>query len=597
MASNHVLSPAFPPFVRPKLSPEGWKNSLQTNNVCSLRIWPVPGWVTSINPCSRSSRQRLSTYYSPSSWSYEFLETLANDNNVLMEAEMDTIKSLEEEVKCMLDDETAEPLASLELIDDICRLGLGYLFEENIKRALNRVVQSSENDCNQAILKSRHASALYFRILRQHGFEISTDMMFVSFMDNGIGSANMVEDARDLLSLYEASHLAFDGENGLAEAGEYARFHLRNMLGMLDAATAEQVTHALELPFHQRMQRFEARWNIATYNKLRSLHQLAKLDFNSVQFAHQQDLAEVSRWWREIGLAGKLSFARDRLMESFFWTVGIVFQPQHSKCRKELTKVIKFITVLDDVYDIYGSIEELELLTNAVERWDISSTVDLPDYMKICFLALYNTVNGIAFESLKKQGQFVAPHLAKVWADVCKSFLQEAKWCNAKYIPTFDEYLNNAWVSSTGAAVLVHAFFLMSHEDINLPEAVTKLNDYPPIIRLSSTILRLANDLGSFEAEAERGESTNAITCYMHQFGESEEAARTYIRNLIDESWKKMNTEMVRDSIFGKCFVETAANLARTGQCQYQYGDGHSSPNSITRTIVSSLIVESVQVD
>ena len=61
-------------------------------------------------------------------------------------------------------------------------------------------------------------------------------------------------------------------------------------------------------------------------------------------------------------------------MECFFWSVGIVFEPQHSHVRKGLTKVAALVTTIDDVYDVCGTLDELELFTSAVEMLEIKKT-------------------------------------------------------------------------------------------------------------------------------------------------------------------------------------------------------------------------------
>ena len=48
--------------------------------------------------------------------------------------------------------------------------------------------------------------------------------------------------------------------------------------------------------------------------------------------------------------------------------VGLNFQPDYTSFRIRLTKVIYLILIIDDVYDVYGSLEELKLFTNAVDR-------------------------------------------------------------------------------------------------------------------------------------------------------------------------------------------------------------------------------------
>ena len=63
-----------------------------------------------------------------------------------------------------------------------------------------------------------------------------------------------------------------------------------------------------------------------------------------------------------------MSFARDRLVENYFWTVGKNFDPDLGNLRRVLTKVNSLITTIDDVYDVYGTLEELELFTEAIDR-------------------------------------------------------------------------------------------------------------------------------------------------------------------------------------------------------------------------------------
>ncbi|MCI18378.1 tricyclene synthase EBOS chloroplastic-like, partial [Trifolium medium] len=129
------------------------------------------------------------------------------------------------------------------------------------------------------------------------------------------------------------------------------------------------------------------------------LVEAAKLDFNIFQSNLQQELKEMSRWWKEMGLAPRLSFSRDRLIECYFWAVGMApFEPQFSNLRMGLTKVGSLITLIDDIYDVYGTLDELQLFTTAVESWDINAIQILPEYMKIFFLALYNTVNEFAYD-------------------------------------------------------------------------------------------------------------------------------------------------------------------------------------------------------
>ncbi|XAR55429.1 Tricyclene synthase [Bertholletia excelsa] len=536
---------------------------------------------------------RRSANYQPTSWTYDSVKSLKINYNE-DESRKQKVRRLKEEVEAMLREE-ANPLKVLELIDDMHRLGIRYLFKKQIKTALQRI--ASKQGINLILETSLHATSLFFKLSREYGYNVSQDV-FEKFKDGSDKFKCPSEDVqfKAFLSLYEASYLALEGENTMDEARAFTSAHLKGLKGKKNSRlNMEEIDHALELPPHYKMLRQEARWYINACAKRRDanrlLLELAKLHFNRVQSILQRELQETSRWWKGIGLGSKLSFARVRVVECFFWAVGMVFEPQFSECRKGVAKVAALITAIDDVYDVYGSLEELQLFTHAVERWDLDVLETLPDYMKLSFLALYNTVNEMAYDTLEEKDINIVPHLSRAWADLCKAFLVEAKWRFKKHTPTLEEYLDNGWISVSGVVLLTHAYFLVSKNITK--NSLEKLDIYHPLIRDSSLIFRLCNDLGSSKAELERGESANSISCYMKESGVSEEVARKHIRSLADEAWKKMNKHrLANDSPFGKPLIETAINLARIAECTYQNGDAHRDPDTHAKNRISSVVLQ-----
>ncbi|KAJ4977940.1 hypothetical protein NE237_008720 [Protea cynaroides] len=538
---------------------------------------------------------RRSANYQPSLWGFDFMQSLKSD--YMGEAYIIRTKKLKEEVKHRFDDGAFGQVGLLELIDDIQRLGLGYHFKEDIKKALDTIVcmKGMKTRTNESL----HATALQFMLLRQHGYEVNQGIF--NHLKDGEGNfkTSYFKDKKGILSLYEASHLAVEGENILEEAKHFTRTVLKEINGNMESILAKQVNHSLELPRHWRMPRLEARWYIDVYEKMENLvpalTELAKLDFNMVQAVHQENAAELSRWWKNLGLGDKLSFARDSLIQCFLWSLGMNPDPEFSNFRVDLAKVGILITMIDDIYDVYGSLEELELFTDVVERWDIKATEQLPNYMKMCFMAIFNTVNEMVYFHLKEYGFDSLPFLKKTWIDLCKSYLIEAKWYYKGHKTTLEEYLNNAVVSIGINVTLLHSFFLLQQ---TVPEeGFDSISQFLNLLHWSSMIVRLANDLGTSVAELERGDVLKSIQFYMHQTDVSEEVAREYISHLIDEAWKQINKNAFTDnSLLPQPFIKTCVNLARVSLCTYQHGDGHAVIDDESKNRAKSLLLEPIPV-
>ncbi|XP_077225048.1 alpha-terpineol synthase, chloroplastic-like [Tasmannia lanceolata] len=238
---------------------------------------------------------RRSANYPQSFGDYDFIQSLESDYTG--EMYKGRIEKMKGDVRCLFE-KVEQPISLLKLIDTLKRLGLGYHFKKEIKEAFSIL---SMDDKSMEMEDKLYATALRFRLLRQYGFEVSQDV-FNGFKDKkGDFKESLCEDIEGLLSLCEASHLAFEGEIVLEEARAFTSKHLKNLKGKIaDQNLKIQVEHALELPLHWRMSRLESRWYIETYVRQVDMNplvfELAKLDFNMVQAIYQADIKDTLRY-------------------------------------------------------------------------------------------------------------------------------------------------------------------------------------------------------------------------------------------------------------------------------------------------------------
>ena len=124
-------------------------------------------------------------------------------------------------------------------------------------------------------------------------------VIFSSFKDElGNFKSHICEDTKGMVYLYEASYLLVEGENVLEHARDFTTKHLGDFVKRnKDQYLSILVNHALELPLQWRMPRLEAKWFIDFYEMNEDMNhtllELAKLDFNTVQATHQEDLRHV----------------------------------------------------------------------------------------------------------------------------------------------------------------------------------------------------------------------------------------------------------------------------------------------------------------
>ncbi|CAL0323348.1 unnamed protein product [Lupinus luteus] len=506
------------------------------------------------------------------------------------------IITLKEKVRKMLvpaKEKASRPLTVSNLIDLIQRLGLHYHFELEIEEVLQQICNNYVENGIITLNEDLHSLSLLFRLLRQQGCHISPDI-FKKFKDEqGKFKESMTKDVEGMLSLYEASHLRIHGEDILDEVLVVTSSHLNLMSTKLSPSLSAKVNNSLNKPLRKNTHRLVARHYISVYEEEpfhdETLLQFAKLDFNMLQKQHQEELGNISKWWKDLDFASKLPFARNRIVEVYFFISGLCFEPRFSLGRRLMTKVISLTSVIDDIYDVYGTFEELQLFTNAVERWDISCMDFLPEYMKCCYKAMLDTYEEIDQEMAKEGRSFCVIYAKNEMKRVVQAYFVEAKWFKSNYTPTVEEYVSVARITSSYISLMSIAFIGMG--SVATEKVFQWLRNGPKIVNASTILFRLMDDIVSSEFEKERGHVSSALECYMKQYGVTRQDAIDEFQRQVINAWKDINEECLEPIEVPKSLLERVLNLSQATNVLYQDGDGYTHSKGSTKKNIIDLFL------
>ncbi|XP_047956516.1 germacrene A synthase-like isoform X2 [Salvia hispanica] len=534
--------------------------------------------------------------FPPSLWGDQFINYIS-DSKVL-EKYSNSVEVMKNEVRNLLTAPQTKMIDTMNLINTLERLGVSYHFENEIEEKLQQFFHLNTNYDDDEVY-DLYTVALHFRLFRQHGHRISTEI-FAKWMDEkGNFKESIKSDTKGLLSLYEASYLRTRGEAILEDALAFTTATLKSMVPNLGSPLKKQVERALMQPLHFGTPRIEARSYIAVYeeeeHKNETLIKFAKSDYNLLQMQHKEELQQVSRWWRELGLMSKLPYTRDRMVECFFWAMAMHPEPQYSRARATLAKSIAIASVLDDTYDAYGTIEELEVFTKAIERWDYGEISQLPEYMRPIYKAILELYNPYE-EELAKEGRSYASYYAiERLKELARGYFEEAKWLLEGNLPSFEEYLKLGQITSTYDYLVPASFMGIGS---TRKEDFEWLSEKPKILVSTLIIGRLLDDIGSYEFETKRGQLAIGIESYMKDNDVTKEEAMAKFMELCTNAWIDNNEEMLRPSCYkSRDLLMHILNLNRVTYVAYKdKEDGYTQPEKVLKPHIVGMLVDAFDV-
>ncbi|RLM73346.1 hypothetical protein C2845_PM15G01030 [Panicum miliaceum] len=466
-------------------------------------------------------------------------------------------------------------------VDTLERLGLDNHFPEVIGAALNRIRTEEPDDLNML-----HIVALRFRLLWQHGTWVSADVFDKFRDDTGNFSTSLCSDPRGLLSLYNAAHMAIPGEVALDDAIAFARGHLEAMMrSKVRSPLAEQISRALDIALPRFTRRLETMHYIAEYAHEEAhdslLLELARLNFNLVRILHLKELKDLSIWWRDLYDTVKLPYARDRMVEIYFWTCGMLHEEEYSHARMLFAKTFGMVSLLDDTFDVHATLEECHKLNEAMQRWDESAVSILPEYLRMLYIKTLRNFNEIE-DNLEPNKKYRMSHAKKA----------EQIWSSLNYQPSFKEHEEVSIVSS-GLPMLT-IITLMGYGDKATREVFEWVSSVPEMVCAGSQVTRFLNDLSSYKLGKHKKDMPSAVETYMIENGLTGEEAVAAVAALLENRWRILNQACMDIDRTLLPAAQVVMNMARTNEIIYLHGrDGYTFGEDL-KDLVTTLFLKQV---
>ncbi|KAL0919760.1 hypothetical protein M5K25_011878 [Dendrobium thyrsiflorum] len=384
-----------------------------------------------------------------------------------------------------------------------------------------------------------YKDSLAFRLLRMHGYQVSP-RRFCWFIDDEKMLSHMKDNYAfflgPMLSIYKASNIAFLEDQELDKAGVFSWHILQTGITSLKSQNETNKSHSLR-KFEQEIgHELELTW-LARMDHLE--HRLYIERGGIYNFWVGKNAPY--RWSKDTGLS-MIGFGREKTTYCYFAMASSSCLPFDIDSRKEATKCAILITVADDFFDEKGSMQELSILTDAVQRWEGEC---LTSHSKVIFTALNNLVQDISLKSFKHRGYDVKKILQNAWKEIFKSWLKEAEWSRSPHYPSIDQYIEIAKTSIAVQMMILPACYLINSK-ITLEESCW---DFSNTMITNSLMVscRLLNDLESYEKEAKAGKP-NIVLLYLKENPKAKiDDAIAFVRNILEKRKKEL-LQMVMSS-------------------------------------------------
>lgn len=417
-----------------------------------------------------------------------------------------------------------------------------------------------------------YKDSLAFRLLRLQGYKIN-EGSFCWFVHQPQIRAYIEKNQERftyvMYNVYRATDLMFKGESEMEEVRSFARYFLERSMKLVNnegsllllPTLQKVIKHELNVPWVARLEHLDHRlwielsqslplsigksadyWLSCLHND--KLLKLAVQNYEFRQSVYRTELEELKSWSKEKGLVD-IGFGREKTTYSYFASAASSssFLPFDSLLRLVVAKCSIVITVADDYYDEEASLSDLQILTDAVQRWD-GSNLDGPS--KIIFDALDDLVCDVAKLYHLRHAIDITPELRHQWQETFLAWMMESTWSNNVAMPSRNQYLEIGMISIGAHILVLHAASL---ENPSLPrEKLRPINgQYENITKLLMATTRLLNDIQSYQKECEVGKMNYTLLHMNENPGAQLDGSIEFVKEILANKKKEFLENVLMD--------------------------------------------------
>ncbi|KAK3428999.1 hypothetical protein EUGRSUZ_E00416 [Eucalyptus grandis] len=332
----------------------------------------------------------------------------------------------------------------------------------------------------------------------------------------------ILTDAHGLLSLYEAWHLRCHGDAIPEEAVTFVITHLELIdESKVDISLVKQMQRALKQPLHNGLPRLEMRNYITLYQE---------------EPSHDEILV-------------------------------VYFEPEFAVARDILIKVTALLSILDNIYNVYGTLEELVIFTEAIEKWNVDAIDGLPGYMQAWSKVLLDVFDAIGNEMIIKERSYRLMYTKEAIRSIGTLCIHRRGFLHRKpnsHTSMLEEFKPLA-LSSTYELLVITS-----------------------LVGMGNVVTKHAFEWLLFEQK--RGHVASAVELFINERVSKQETKKEVQKRVVDV-WKDINEAFLHPTIVRLSTLMQVVNLSQVIHVVYNDGDNYTRFRTLLKDHTTSFFI------